>query len=324
MTFTFLGTSAGTPTKSRNVSALGVNFDKNSKWYLFDCGEGTQHQLLRSDLSIGKLDKIFITHLHGDHCYGLAGLIASKSMNEIKTTLEIYGPVGIKEYLDGIIKTTNLHLCFELKIIEIKSGDELKFSDFNIKILSLKHSVTTIAYYIIEYPKMGQFDKKKAIAYGIKPSPIYAKLKRGKTVTLEDGRVIDGKIFSKEPINAKRVIIAGDNYSPEILNPYLQEIDLLIHEATYTQATYDKLSLKLQHSTAKKVAIVCEEVKVPNLILTHISPRYRFNPIKTKESITLLAKEIEDNFSGEFFIANDFDKFYLDKYKKLSIKGVKS
>ena len=82
MNFTFLGTSAGTPTKSRNVSAIGFNLDKSSKWYLFDCGEGTQHQLLYSDLSIGKLDKIFITHLHGDHCYGLAGLIASKSMDE--------------------------------------------------------------------------------------------------------------------------------------------------------------------------------------------------------------------------------------------------
>lgn len=321
MTFTFLGTSAGTPTRSRNVSAIGLMLEKGSKWYLFDCGEGTQHQILRSDLSIGGLDKIFITHLHGDHSYGLMGLIASKSMNEVKTTLEIYAPKGIKKFIDSIMEVTNLHLCFELKVIEVNAGDKFKFKDFDVEVLELNHSVESFAYHIIEHDKMGKFDKEKAIAYGIKPSKVYAKLKNGEVVTLKDGRIIDGKLFSKEPTKGRRVIIAGDNYSPEILNPELKNIDLLIHEATYTEETYNRLSLKLKHSTAKKVAIASHKARVKNLILTHISPRYRFKPQKTKECISILAKEARDNFDGEFFIASDFDKYYLDRYKKLSVKG---
>lgn len=313
MTFTFLGTSAGTPTKDRNVSGLSLEMDNSKNWSLFDCGEGTQHQILKTSLSIVKLEKIFITHFHGDHCYGLFGLLASKSMNRSNIDLEIYAPKGIKKFLQNVIEVTNLQLSFNLKIIEVKAEDEFKFKDFNLKVLKLKHNLESVAYHIIENRVKVEFDIKKALTLKIEPKSIYKKLKNEEVVKLEDGRVFNGVDFITKKSKKREVIIAGDNSKPSILNPNLKDIDLLIHEATYTKETFDNLKLKVEHSTAKELAITSEEANVKNLILTHISPRYNFNFLNSKNSIFALAKEVSENFNGNFFIASDFDKYYLNE-----------
>ena len=265
MKLTFLGTSAGKPTKERNVTALALKFEQESKWYLFDCGEATQHQILRSTLSIAKLDTIFITHLHGDHYYGLPGLLSSKKLDKAFDPLQIYGPKGIKEFLECFMDISKEHLGYELNIIEIEPQQRFVFEKFTLQILPLVHSVESFAYHIKEADKN---------AFG------------------------------------KRVIICGDNSEPDVLGEYLQDLDLLIHESTYTQKVYDTLPTKFLHTTAKKLAIAAQNRGVKNLIATHISPRYSKEGIY---NIEMICDEIKHYYRGKCFVANDFDIYSLEK-----------
>lgn len=150
MRLTFFGTSAGKPTKERNVSALGLKFEQESKWYLFDCGEATQHQMMRSSLSIGKLDTIFITHLHGDHYYGLPGLLGTKKLDKAFRPLNIYGPKGIRKFLLCVLDVSVEHLGYKLKIIEYEAEETFLFDQFSLKVLPLVHSKESVAFYIEE------------------------------------------------------------------------------------------------------------------------------------------------------------------------------
>ena len=151
MKLTFLGTSAGKPTTERNVSALGLEFEQDNKWYLFDCGEATQHQIMRSNLRIGRLETIFITHLHGDHYYGLLGLLSSKKLDKVFNPLTIYGPKGIKKFIGCAFADRSFeHLGYHLKIIEYETGETFVFDKFSLKVLPLVHSVESVAFYIKE------------------------------------------------------------------------------------------------------------------------------------------------------------------------------
>jgi ribonuclease Z len=271
MKLTFLGTSAGKPTKERNVSALALEFDQDNKWYLFDCGEATQNQLLRSSLSTSKLDTIFITHLHGDHYYGLLGLISSKKFDNCLKPLSIYGPLGIKKFLECAVDISEKKLGYKLEIIEFKSEDEFKFDKFSLKVLPLVHSIESFAFFIIEND-------------------------------------ITNKI--NEPIFGRKIIIAGDNSQPEILGDYLRNLDLLVHECTYTQKVYDNLKVKFMHTTAKDLGFTAEKMHVKNLIANHINPRFNKS---SNMNIDVVSDEIKSHYKGIFFIANDFDVYYLKK-----------
>ena len=135
MKLTFLGTAAGKPTRERNVSALALECEQERQWYLFDCGEGTQHQLLRSRLSFGKLGIIFISHLHGDHYYGLPGLLSTKKLDRSTSPVTLYGPMGIKAFVEACLNISPDHLGYDLKIIEFEGGETFTFERFNVKIL---------------------------------------------------------------------------------------------------------------------------------------------------------------------------------------------
>ncbi|MCD6433383.1 MAG: MBL fold metallo-hydrolase [Sulfurimonas sp.] len=309
MKLTFLGTSAGKPTKERNVSALALEFDQDNKWYLFDCGEATQHQILHTRLSVGKLDTIFITHLHGDHYYGLLGLLNSKKLDAALNPLKIYAPKGIKKFLECVMDISEEHLGYELNIIEFESGERFIFDKFSVEILPLLHSVESFAFYIKENDINNKLDVEKLKALGLEPSPLYGKLKSGKSIIFE-GKELKSKTFMLEPIIGRRVIIAGDNSTPDILGDYLINLDLLVHETTYTQEVYDNLSKKFLHTTAKNLGIVSQKQKVKNLIATHISPRYSKNSMLSAETIQ---SEIEYYYKGNIFVANDFDVYSLDR-----------
>ena len=309
MKFTFLGTSAGKPTKERNVSALGVEFDQDNKWYLFDCGEGTQHQLQKSDLKIGKLSAIFITHLHGDHIFGLPGLLASKKMDEALKPITIYGPKGIAKFLACAIEVSQMHLGFEMEIVEFEANRTFIFDKFQVTTLPLKHSIESFAFYIKENDISNKLDEEKLRSIGLEPSPLYGELKKGKSI-VHEGKTIHPEVFMLSPIPGRKVIIAGDNQDPEILGKYLDNLDLLIHEATYTQEVYDNLAKKVLHTTAKDLGIAAEKHHVKNLIATHISARYTEN---TKFPVDILLHEIQSHYHGTIFIANDMDTFYLTR-----------
>lgn len=305
MQIIFLGTSAGIPTKRRNVSALGLRLENEKEWYLFDCGEATQHQILKTDLSIYNLSKIFITHLHGDHIYGLFGILASKNMQRAISPLEIYAPKGIKELLECVIKYSNLNLHFELKIFEITKKDVLKFEKFKIYTIPLSHSITSYGYVLVENDRPGRFDVQKAKSLGIPEGPLYAKLKNKEIVILEDGRVFDGNDFVGPPKKGKVVIIGGDNDNPLLFKDF-NNADLMIHEATFTQKDFDNLEKSYKHTTSKQLAIAAKELGVKKLIITHISPRY-----DSDERVNELLEEAKKYYKGEVKVAYDFMKVVL-------------
>ncbi|MEA3434620.1 MAG: MBL fold metallo-hydrolase [Campylobacterota bacterium] len=309
MQLTFLGTSAGKPTKERNVSALALEFDQDNKWYLFDCGEATQHQIIRSRLSIGKLDTIFITHLHGDHYYGLPGLLSSKKLDKALRPLSIYGPKGIKKFLECVLDVSEEHLGYVLMIIEFEAEETFIFDKFSLKVLPLVHSIESFAFYIKENDISNKLNEKKLRAIGLEPSPLYGKLKRGRSITFQ-GKKLEPKVFMLDPILGRSLIIAGDNSIPDILGKYLEDLDLLVHECTYTQDTYDNLPVKVLHSTAKDLGIAVQDKHVKNLIANHINPRYNKN---STMGIEMIYDEIKRGYEGKLFIANDFDVYSLGR-----------
>ncbi len=314
MKFTFLGTSAGKPTRERNVSALAAEFDQDNKWYLFDCGEATQHQIQKSQLRIGKLSAIFITHLHGDHIFGLPGLLASKKMDEALSPITLYGPKGIAKFIACAIEISQMHLGFELEIIEYEAYETFLFDKYSVTTLPLVHSIESFAFYIKENDITDRLDEAKLKAIGLEPSPLYGEIKKGKTI-LHEGKLLNPHEYMLSPIPGRRVIVAGDNQKPEILGTYLDNLDLLIHEATYTQEVYDNLAKKVLHTTAKDLAQAAQKHHVKNLIATHISARYSENG---KYGTQILLHELKTYYHSNAFIANDMDQFYLDREHSLA------
>jgi ribonuclease Z len=296
MKFTFLGTSAGKPTKNRNVSAIAMEIENESGWYLFDCGEATQHQILKTNLSLYKLKSVFITHLHGDHCYGLFGLITSRMLEGCNSSLKIYAPKGLKEMVSAVVDISEEHLGYKLEFIEIYGGFEEEFENFNVKVLPLIHSIESYAFYIKEKDKV-ILNAKKLQKEGLKPSPLYREIKEGKDVNV-NGKVFKSMDYIKKRAG-KRVIIAGDNAEPDYLGKYLNGLDLLIHEATYTQEVFDNLDVKYLHTTAKSLGLCAKKYNIKKLIATHISPRFNGEEI---------LEEIKQYFDNAF-VANDFDVF---------------
>ena len=306
---TFLGTSAGKPTKERNVSALALEFDQDNKWYLFDCGEATQHQIIHSRLTVGKLDTIFITHLHGDHYYGLPGLLSTKKLDTSFRPLTIYGPKGIKKFLECVMDISLENLRYILKIIEYEAEETYVFDKFRLKILALEHSTESFAFYIKEHDTENKINEEKLRAIGLEPSPLYGELQRGNSVTFQ-GKILDPKEYMLEPIPGRTLIIAGDNKRPDILENYLEELDLLVHECTYTQSDYDSLPIKVMHTTAVDLGVTVQKKHVKNLIASHINPRYN---TKSGIGVDLIYQEIKSAYKGRLFIANDFDVYYLSR-----------
>ncbi len=309
MQLTFLGTSAGKPTRERNVSAIGLEFEQDNKWYLFDCGEATQHQITRSRLSIGKLETIFITHMHGDHYYGLPGLLSSKKLDTAFRPLAIYGPKGIKKFLECVMDVSFENLGYELKIIEFKAEDSFLFDMFSLKTLALEHSIESFAFYIIENEITNKLNEEKLRSIGLEPSPLYGELQRGNCITFQ-GKKIEPMEYMLAPVRGRSLIIAGDNGRPDVLGDYLEDIDLLVHECTYTQEDYDNLSVKVMHTTAKDLGTVVQEKRVKNLIATHINPRYN---VKSVTGVELIYNEIKQSYKSRLFIANDFDVYRLGR-----------
>ncbi|MGB5964626.1 MAG: MBL fold metallo-hydrolase [Sulfurimonadaceae bacterium] len=309
MTLTFLGTSAGKPTRERNVSALALEFEQDNKWYLFDCGEGTQRQIMQSRLSLGRVDTIFITHLHGDHYYGLPGLLSTKKLDGALKPLSIYAPKGIRRFLESALDLSEAHLGYALEIIEYIPEETLLFDKFTLKVLPLVHSKESVAFYIKENDITDRLNEEKLRALGLEPSPLYGELKRGESITFE-GRALDPKDFMLEPVIGRSLIIAGDNSTPAVLGSYLDDLDLLVHECTYTQEVYEKLVEKVLHTTAKELGVTAQTKGVKNLIANHIDPRYNKN---STLSVELIYDEIKSHYKGRLFVADDFDVYYLGR-----------
>lgn len=273
MQITFLGTSSGVPTRSRNVSSVALRLPQRAQMWLFDCGEGTQHQILRSDLKLSQLSRIFITHMHGDHIFGLMGLLASCGLAGNVERIDIYGPPGLNEYLQACQRYSHTHLSYPLKVHTIKPGVVYEDEEFTVTCGLLHHRVTAHGFRVEEKNRAGRFDVEKAKALEIPPGRIYGQLKRGEVVTLEDGRVINGKELCGETEIGRKVVYCTDTVYCNGAVELAQDADVLIHEATFAhqdaQMAFDRL-----HSTSTMAAQTALAAGARKLIMTHFSPRY--------------------------------------------------
>jgi len=293
---TFLGTSGSMPTKDRGLPAIAIR--KERELLLFDCGEGTQRQILKSDLKIGKLSKVFITHLHGDHVLGIAGLLQTFSLLGRDKPLEIYGPPGISDFLKAIIKTVKFTLTFDVKVSEIEKGLVVEEEDYYVTCTPVDHGVYTLAYALIEKPRPGKFSPEKAEALGVPKGPLWKKLQLGKPITLENGRVIRPEQVVGKPRPGRKIVYSGDTRPCSEMIKFAQGADLLIHDGTFDQNLKEK-ALEGGHSTVIDAAKIALKAGVKRLAIFHISPRY------TEEDVKKLEKEIRDIFPASF-ISYDF------------------
>lgn len=301
MEVTFLGTGAGMPSKERNVSALIMNLlqEINELW-LFDCGEATQHQILETTLKPRKITKIFITHLHGDHIFGLPGLLSSRSFLDGNDPVRIYGPVGIKKFVETSLSVSKSHLTYSIEFIELSDEGVVFENDrFIIHNIKLDHNITSFGYRITEKDQLGELLVDELIARGVKPGPIFRTIKENEETTLDDGTVIKRKDVLGPPKKGKVITIFGDTRYKAEYAAFIEGSDLLIHEATFDK---DKQQLARQyyHTTAYQAAKLAKDAKVEQLILTHISSRYQS---KAQQALLQEAKSVFQNTKMAYDLA---------------------
>lgn len=304
MEFHFLGTGSGLPSRSRNVSGLAVRFlQKKSTQWLFDCGEATQHQLINSPVTLAKIDRIFITHMHGDHIFGLPGLLCSRSAQGAITPLTIYGPKEIQPFIETSLTLSASHLAYEINYVATEEGIIYSDESLTVEACLLDHVIPSYAYRIIEADKPGKLDVKKLKFEGVKPGPVYEQLKQGKIVTLADGRKLNGKDYVGERKKGRIVVIAGDTRPVDSLVSFAKGADLLIHEGTFRTDKENHAAL-YGHSTILSAARLAKQANAKKLILTHISSRY-------VDCENELKKEAQTVFS-DTLIAYDMMVFKLE------------
>lgn len=319
MRFTFLGTSAGMPTRERNVTGLAVAIEQQRDWYLVDCGEGTQHRLLRTPYSAARLRAIFITHVHGDHCYGLPGLIASAQMGGRRLPLTVCAPEGIAEFVAAAQRHTDMApLTYPLHFVRSdQPGFLYKDENFSVDSTALSHRVPSYAYRLTEVVHDRQLDAGRLAAAGVPRGPLWGELQRGHTVRLDDARSITPAQVCRPQRKPRRLLVGGDNDRPELLEEKLRDCDALIHEATYSEAVLARVGPHYQHSTPAQVARAAQRAGVPHLVLTHFSQRYRRRARPGENSIDELADEARAHFDGGLFMAEDLATFEVTRDHRL-------
>lgn len=275
MELVFLGTGAGLPSKQRNVTSIALTwYEERSSFWLFDCGEGTQHQVLKSPLRLGRWEKLFLTHLHGDHLFGLPGMLGSRSFQGGTELLTIYGPKGTKRFVDTILEVSQTHLSYPLEIVEYTEGEVFFDDHVVVTCRLLQHGIDSYGFRIEERDRPGSLQRERLEALGLPPGPAYGKLKNGESVTLENGAVIHGSDFVNPPQKGRTIVILGDTRPCEAAVDLARFADVLVHEATYRAGEHNRAE-KYHHSTCVDAAEVAKEAGVRQLILTHISARYQ-------------------------------------------------
>jgi len=273
MHLTFLGTGAGAPSLQRNVTAIALTLSKGGETWLFDCGEATQHQFMRSALKPGKLEKIFITHLHGDHIFGLPGLLTSRSMAGIPEPMTVYGPKGIRQFIDTALSLSGSYTTYPLEIVEIEAGPVLDNGAFRVIAYPMNHVVECYGYRIEQHDKPGFLDAPRLKAEGVPRGPWYQELKQGKRITLEDGREINGADYLGPATRGKVLAIFGDTAPTEAGLQLAANADVMVHETTLEAAMAEKANGR-GHSTTLQAAELAKQAGAKRMIATHFSSRY--------------------------------------------------
>ncbi|MDQ2687690.1 MAG: ribonuclease Z, partial [Armatimonadota bacterium] len=275
MKLTFLGTSAGSPTRTRNVTSIALQWVQQGALWLFDCGERTQHQILRTPaVKVSQLERIFVTHLHGDHVFGLPGMLASRSLIKgILTPVTLHGPAGLEPYLRGALALTQTHLRYPIVFETVTEGLIYEDDARQVFCRKLTHGIESFGYAVQEKPRPGEFDAQKARELGIPAGPLYGRLKNGETITLPDGRTFNGTELVGPARPGRKVVICGDTGATSATVELAQDADVLVHEATFLNEQAER-AVQVGHSTAASAATEAREAGVKALILTHFSARY--------------------------------------------------
>ena len=297
MEIIFLGTSSAVPTLERNHPSIALR--AFAEVMLFDCGEGTQRQLIEAKISPMKITKIFISHFHGDHILGLGGLIQSLGFRGREKDLDIYGPKGLHKIINAISSFGYFQKNYNLNIHEIQDGTIIETEDYVVECAKVEHNIPSYAFSIRE-KKKPLFLREKAEELGIPPGPLYGKLHNGEEVEFE-GRIIKPEQVLGEAKKGKKISYSGDTRPCEEMIRLARDSDILIHESTYEAEDHQR-AVDNAHSTSVEAAEIAREANVNELVLTHISTRYT-----SDENILSEAQKVFKNTK----VARDYMKIDL-------------
>jgi ribonuclease Z len=296
----FLGTAGSVPTTNRSLPAILIQH--KGEQIMFDCGEGVQRQMVKAKAGFHKKMKVFITHMHGDHVLGLPGLMQTMALLDREKKLDVYGPSGIKRFLEGIRETVQFALTFPIAIHEVyEAGVVCEEQEYVIQTVWANHVIPSLAYAFVEKPRPGKFYPAKAKALGVPEGPLWSKLQHGHKIKLPDGRVVKSEDVTGSPRPGRKIVYTGDTRPFKGLLKFAAGADLLIHDATLDDGLAERAE-EDGHSTPEQAAKIAKKAKIKQLILTHVSARYDDTSILVKQ-----AKKIFKNTQ----VAEDFMKIEI-------------
>lgn len=267
---TFLGTSSSRPTVRRGVSSLAIQ--REGDLHLFDCGEGTQRQMMRFAVGF-TVGGIFLTHLHADHYLGLPGLLRTMSLQGREAPLTVYCPAGRESLARRAAEVGGDRFTFPVDIRGLEPAESVAFDGYEIRAFPTDHTTASLGYALVEPDRLGRFDVERARAAGVPEGPLFGRLHRGEDVTLEDGRVVRAADLVGAARPGRTVVYTGDTRPCDAVQEAAAGADLLIHEATFTNEEQDR-ARETRHSTAREAGEVAARAGVRRLMLTHFSARY--------------------------------------------------
>jgi ribonuclease Z len=270
LSVTFLGTGASCPTVDRNVAGLAVQ--REGEMMLFDCGEGSQRQMMRYGVGFS-FTEVFFTHYHADHMLGITGLLRTMGLQDRTAPVVLYGPRGAQRVLGAAVVLGIERNKFPVEIVEIRPGDRLTRPEYDIVAFETEHRADTLGYALVEHTRLGRFNPERARELGIPEGPLWGRLHKGESVLLEDGRVVTAADLVGPPRAGRALVYSGDTRPTLSVIQAARGADLLVHEATFGGDEAERAK-ETGHSTAAEAARVAHDAGVRRLVLTHISPRY--------------------------------------------------